>query len=115
MSKFSSRGLRSKYTNKLCLNDRQGLYIKNIEGVSELNHKSIKDWIDFDSKMIYNHVYKSVACKLKRLELSKIASDYLKEKLKNDHPKIYFNIILRSVIHMKNRETIEKRLRSFYD
>ena len=75
MSKFSSRGIRLKYTNKLCLNDRQGLYVKNKEGASELNHKSIKDWIDFDSKMIYNHVYKSVSYKLQRLELSKLSKN----------------------------------------
>ena len=100
MSKFSSRGIRLKYTNKLCLNDRQGLFLyQNNQRV--LIHNTIQGWIDEDPELIYDHVYRNVACKLKRLELSKKAVDYLHQKLGEVNPKIVFNIMFRRVIKSK--------------
>ena len=97
MSKFSSKGLRLKYTNKLCLNDRQGLHLfQNNQRV--LIHNTIQGWIDEDPELIYNHVYRNVACKLKRLELSKIALNYLRLRLKDSNPKINFNIDFKWVM-----------------
>ncbi|MDG1741140.1 MAG: hypothetical protein P8H43_01025 [Crocinitomicaceae bacterium] len=97
MSKFSRRGVRLKYTNKLCLNDRQGLFlVQNNERV--LLHKTIQGWIDEDPELIYNHVYRSVAFKIKRLGLSKKALNYLRLGLKDSNPKINFNIDFKWVM-----------------
>jgi len=100
MSKFSSKGVRLKYTKKRCLNDRQGLFL-NQNNQRVLIHNSIQGWIDEDPELIYDHVYRNVACKLKRLELSKKAVEYLKKKLDEVNPKLVFNITLRGVIKSK--------------
>ena len=109
MSKFSSRGIRLKYTNKLCLKDRQGLELIDDNNNKVLIHKNIQDWIDYYPELIYHHVYKSVACRLQRLELSKKAVDYLHQKLGKDNPKIVFNIKYRRVKHsIKLRSHIDE-------
>ena len=97
MSKFSSKGVRLKYTKKLCLNDKQGLFLcQNNERV--LINNTIQGWIDEDPELIYNHVYRSVALKIKRLGLSKKALNYLRLGLKESNPKINFNIDFKWVM-----------------
>ena len=101
MSKFSRRGVRLKYTNKLCLNDRQGLFlVQNNERV--LLHKTIQGWIDEDPELIYNHVVYPIKYNYQQLNLSKKAWNYLLESLIKVKPGIVFNNTFRRIRNRGN-------------